>query len=270
MEDVITEIPPPSRFFQEDLNNFVSPPDPLSSPFIIFSNPKPETPLRPSLLIIAISSPSQYVFHHLSAKILIGGLIMPEIPFSGNTVEPSLGDKSCNIYSLNGTRDYSILLVSVQLPVSPERSHIVSRLLIGEEIIPERVIILDSIQIRNFRGRLSPDMTCAYKLETSSERKAARDRNSNSGLANLEYFPSGSVIDGLSAALLSRCQIKNVKGTLVVSWPEFGPSSARLVGALLKNYIPGLESVMVSEDLEGYSSRTGQKLHSWVDYDLYA
>ncbi|XP_020881256.1 uncharacterized protein LOC110228366 isoform X1 [Arabidopsis lyrata subsp. lyrata] len=88
MEDVLTENPPPSRFFQEDLNNFVPPPESLPSPFIIFSNPKPELPLRPSLLIIAISSPSLYIFHNLPSKTLLGSLIMHEVPFSGNTMEP--------------------------------------------------------------------------------------------------------------------------------------------------------------------------------------
>ncbi|VVB04048.1 unnamed protein product [Arabis nemorensis] len=263
MEDVLTENPPPSRFFQEDLNNFVPPPESLPSPFIIFSNPKPELPLRPSLLIIAVSSPSLYVFHNLPSKTLLGSLIMPEVPFSGNTMEPSLEDKSCNIYSLSSTDDKnSILLVSVQLPVSPERSHIVSRLLIGQDIIPERVIILDSIQSRNFRGKLSPDETLAAKLETSSEKKAT-------SCVNLDYFPSGSVIDGLSASLLSRCQLRNIRGTLVISWPEFGPSVVRFVGALLKNIVPSLDIASVNKDLDKYSSKTGLKKDAWLDSDLY-
>ncbi|CAL9248712.1 unnamed protein product [Arabidopsis halleri] len=266
MEDVLTENPPPSRFFQEDLNNFVPPPESLPSPFIIFSNPKPELPLRPSLLIIAISSPSLYIFHSLPSTTLLGSLIMPEVPFSGNTMEPSLEDKSCNIYSLSSTDDKnSILLVSVQLPVSPERSNLVSRLLIGQDIIPERVIILDSIQSRNFRGRLSPDETLAAKLETSAEKKAT----THTGLVNLDYFPSGSVIGGLSASLLSRCQLKNIRGTLVISWPEFGPSVIRFVGALLKKIVPSLNVASVNKDLEKNSSRTGLKKDTWLDSDLY-
>ncbi|CAH8311609.1 unnamed protein product [Eruca vesicaria subsp. sativa] len=265
MEDVLTENPPPSRFFQEDLNNFVSPPEPLPSPFIVFSNPKPELPLKPSLLIIAVSSPSLYIFHSLPSKTLIGTLILPEVPFSGNTVEPSLQDKSCNIYSLSGDNNTnSVLLVSVQLPVSPERANLVSRLLIGQDIVPERVIILDSIQSRNFRGRLSPDEALAAKLETSCEKKAAATSR-----LNLDSFPSGSVIDGLSASLLSRCQVKNIRGTLVVSWPEFDPSVVRFVGGLLKSIVPGMDITSVGKDLEMYSSRSGLKKDAWLDSDLY-
>ncbi|CAF1920058.1 unnamed protein product [Brassica oleracea var. botrytis] len=269
MEDALTENPPPSRFFQEDLNNFASPPpEPLPSPFIVFSNPKPELPLKPSLLIIALSSPSLHIFHSLPSKTLIGTLIIPELPFSGNTVEPSLQDKSCNIYSLsdnnNNNNNNAVLLVSVQLPVPPERSNLVSRLLVGQDIVPARVIILDSIQSRNFRGRLSPDEALAAKLETSSEKKAAATSR-----LSLDYFPSGSVIDGLSASLLSRCQLKNIRGTLVVSWPEFDPSVVRFLGALLKSIVPSLDIKSVDKDLEKYSSRTGLKRDAWLDSDLY-
>ncbi|KAJ0095601.1 hypothetical protein Patl1_16588 [Pistacia atlantica] len=112
MEDVLTEIPPPSRFFQEDLYNFAPPSPPLPSPFIL-------------------------------------------------------------------------------CPVAAGRSHIVAKLLIGEQIVPERVLILDSVQTRNFRGKLSLDETCAFKLETSSERKGG-----SSLLKDVDYFPSGSMVDG--------------------------------------------------------------------------
>lgn len=262
MEDVLTEIPPPSRFFQEDLNNFTPPSPPLPSPFLLFSNPKPDVPLHPSLLIVAISSPSLFVFHHISSKTLIGSLIIPEIPFSGNSIEPSLGDKSCNIYAISDA-DNRVLLASVQCPVVAERSHIVAKLLIGEQIIPERVLILDSIQNRNFRGKLSPDETYALKLETSSER-----RGGSSLLKDVDYFPSGSMVDGLPAALLSRCQLKNIKGTLCVSWPEHGNSAVSLIKSLVqKNVPPGLDFSL--NDGEDSHLRFGQMKNHSFDSELY-
>lgn len=262
MEDVLTEIPPPSRFFQEDLNNFAppSPPLPLPSPFLVFSNPKPNEPLRPSLLIVAISSPSLYVFHQLSSKTLIGTLILPEIPFSGNSIEPSLGDKSCNIYTHNDADD-SIIIISVQCSIAADRSNVVAKLLIGEKIIPERVLILDSVRSQSFRGKLSPDETFAFKLETSSERKGLDD---SSLLKGINYFPSASVVDGLAAALLGRCQMRNIKGTLCVSWPQFGVPAVSLLKSLLqRNVLPGLD---LSINADGMVSWT--KDHSF-DSELY-
>ncbi|KAE8667679.1 hypothetical protein F3Y22_tig00112383pilonHSYRG00298 [Hibiscus syriacus] len=269
MEDVITEIPPPSRFFQEDLNNFITPSPPLPSPFVVFSNPKPEKPLRPSLLIVALSSPSLYIFHHLSPKTLIGSLILPEVPFSGISIEPSLTDKTCNIYSLNDG-DKSILLASVQHGVSAERSHLVARLLIGEDIIPERLLILDSIQSRNFRGKLSPDETYAFKLETLAERKGLGGGNVVSLLLKgLDYIPSGSMIDGLAAALLSRCQLKNIKGTLCVSWPEFGGPVVALIKSLLqRNVLPNLDSSLKGDVQDQYATLNLIK-HQHYDTEMY-
>ncbi|KAJ9709506.1 hypothetical protein PVL29_001132 [Vitis rotundifolia] len=266
MEDVLTEIPPPSRFFKEDLNNFTPPSPPLPSPFLLLSSL--DKPLRSSLLIIAISSPSLSVFHRVAAKTLIGTLILPEIPLSGNSIEPSLRDKSCNIYALNDV-DNSVLLVSVQYAVSAERSHAIAKLLIGEQIIPERVLIMDSVQSRNFRGKLSPDETFAFKLETSSERKEHSDRSSSSPLLKgLDYFPSGSMVDGLAAALLSRCQMRNIKGTLCVSWPEFGGSGVSLVKSIIKEVLPSLEYSVNSDGEDEYSKLDQIKDHP-LDSELY-
>jgi hypothetical protein len=263
MEDILTEIPPPSRFLLEDLNIFTPPSPPLPTPFLSFSNTKRDNLFRPSLLIVAISSPSLYIFHNLSSKKLIGSLILPEIPFSGNSVEPSLGDKSCNIYALDDSEN-STLVVSVQYSISAERSHIVAKSLIGDRIIPNRVLILDSVKRSNFRGTLSPDDTCAFKLETSIERKGMDDGSSM--LKELVYFPSGSMIDGLAAALLGRCQMRNVKGTLCLSWPEFNDSVVSLVKSLLlKNVLPGFD-LRLKKVREDEFSRF--KDHSF-DSDLY-
>ncbi|KAL8217652.1 hypothetical protein R6Q57_021025 [Mikania cordata] len=64
----------------------------------------------------------------------------------GNSVDPSLKEKSCNLYAINHNFQYS---------VSSEKAHVIAKMLIGLQIIPERVMIFDSVQARNFRGRIS-------------------------------------------------------------------------------------------------------------------
>ncbi|KAJ4840626.1 hypothetical protein Tsubulata_023558 [Turnera subulata] len=271
MEDVLTEIPPPSRFFQEELNNFTPPPQPLPSPFLVFSNPKPDQPLRPSLLIIALSTPSHFVFHNVSNKSLIGSLILPEVPFAGNSVEPSLGDKSCNIYALNGAPASDlVLVVSVQCPVSADRANVVAKVLLGEHIVPQRVLILDSVQSQNFRAKLSPDETYAFKLETTSEREGLDGGSGDSALLKgLDYFPSGSVVEGLAAALLSRCQMRNIRGTLCVSWPQYSSSVVVLIKSLLqKKVLQGFDFGSSGEDEEKYLRSRRIKDHPF-DSELY-
>lgn len=190
----------------------------------------------------------------------MGTLILPEVSFSGNSIGTSFRDKSCNIYSLNNTTDgldQSTIVVSVQYPITPERSHAVAKLLIGEQIQPERVLILDSIQSRNFRGKLSRDEMFAYKLETSSERSRG-----SSLLKGVDYFPSGSMVDGLGAALLAKCQRRNIKGTLLVCWPETGLAAKSLVKSILQKILP-----------DAYFTNTGKEedvLHNRdLDSEIY-
>ncbi|KAL3631284.1 hypothetical protein CASFOL_024268 [Castilleja foliolosa] len=260
MDDVITDIPPPTRILLEDLNNFTSPPPPLPCPFLALSPTNSKNTLRPSLLIIAMSSPSLHFLHHLSPKTLIGSLVLPEIPFAGNSIEPSLKDKSCNIYTLNDA-EKSIIIVTVQLPVPSERAHAFARKLIGDKIVPQRVLILDSVQSRNFHGRLSSDEPIAFKLETSNER--------NSSLVKgFDYYPSGSLVDGLGAALLSRCELMKIKGTLCVSWPDLGGPVMKLVKSLLVMDVLNGVDYKVDGKYEDEFLRLSRRKDR-VDSDLY-
>ncbi|XP_061340735.1 uncharacterized protein LOC133287188 [Gastrolobium bilobum] len=224
MEDVITETPPPSRFLEEDLNTFTPPSPPLPSPFLLFPHSLPQNqPLKPTLLILALSAPSLALFHHhRNDKTLLASLILPELPFS-------LPDNTSNIHSLSAA---DALLVSVQCPVAADRAHAVAKLLVGDRIRPESVLVLDSVEPRNYRGRLPPEEAVAFKLESSAERKRSDLEKLLDG--SLEYYPSGSVVDGLGAAILGRCQILNVRASLCVSWPQFDASVVSLLKGLLQ------------------------------------
>ncbi|KMT08356.1 hypothetical protein BVRB_6g140390 [Beta vulgaris subsp. vulgaris] len=255
MDDVLTDIPPPSRFFEEDLNIFTPPPPSLPTPSIVLSDPDANETLRPSLLIFAMSPPSLHIFHHLSSKKLIGTLVLPEIPLSGNTNAPSSKNKSCNIYALNDT-EKPVLIICVEFHVPAARCHTVSKLLLDEKIVPERVLILDSIQIQKFRGKLSRDDTVAYKLETSVERKGLGESTGGEPLLkDMDYFPSGSLVDGLAAALLARCQIRNIRGVLCISWPEFGKPVMDMIRSLLmKDVLPDFDFSSTSSEDKGLKS----------------
>lgn len=151
--------------------------------------------------------------------------------------------------------------------MSPERSHSVAKLLIGDRIVPKRVVILDSIRIQNYRGRLSSDEALAYKLETSAERKAVTGEKL---LKGLEHYSSGSVVDGLSAALLGRCQILNLRGVLCVSWPEFDASVVSLIkGLVQRDVLPGLNLSLTDEKSKELPLKFGRSKGHLFECDLY-
>uniref|UniRef100_A0A5K0ZIQ3 Uncharacterized protein n=1 Tax=Nymphaea colorata TaxID=210225 RepID=A0A5K0ZIQ3_9MAGN len=93
MEDVIMDFPLPSRLFFDDLNNFSSLPQPLPCPFLLLSNPypnaEPSSPLKPSLLIIAVSYSSTFLLHHLRRRALVGTLVFSEFSVAANSLDSS-------------------------------------------------------------------------------------------------------------------------------------------------------------------------------------
>ncbi|CAN6443661.1 unnamed protein product [Victoria cruziana] len=244
MEDVITDFPPPSRLFFEDLNNFSSPPQPLPSPFVLLSNPSPNadpfSTVDPSLLIVAVSRPSTFLLHHLRGKSLAGTIVLPEISVAANSLDSSsVENNSAHLYALDIAPGVLLALIQYQIP--PERSSAVAKV-VFERIRPKKVLVLSSIQSINFRGKISNDEHFAFKLETLEQRLDPEGPL----VRELNYCPSGSLIDGIAASLLAACQVRKIKATLVVSWPE-SQVSVLLLRSVLRNVVGGLDFSPSSE-----------------------
>ncbi|URE42302.1 hypothetical protein MUK42_24978 [Musa troglodytarum] len=257
MEDVVTESPPPSRFFQEDLDNFAAPPPPLPPPPLLLDPKLGPDHIRPP----SSSSPSPpllAILHRFPHKILIGTLILPETPLAGISLEPSPRDRSCYIYAVDH-RPAATVLVAVQFPVAAERARAVAKSLLGA-IQAERVLIFDSIGSQNYRGRLAVDETLAFKLETVEERSGGQPL-----VRGVDYLPSGSVMDGLGAAVIAECQMRRAKGTLVATWPANGRST---VVPIIRSLLQGLSiDVGASDADDGFDA--GCSFSSRYVSDLY-
>ncbi|CAL9199565.1 uncharacterized protein LOC135596041 [Musa acuminata AAA Group] len=240
MEDVVTESPPPSRFFQEDLDNFAAPPPPLPPPLLLLDPKLGPDHICPPLLIVALSAPSLAILHRIPHKILIGTLILPETSLAGNSLEPCPRDRSCYIYAVDH-RPASAVLVAVQFPVAAERARAVAKSLLGA-IQAERVLIFGSIGSQNYRGRLAVDETLVFKLETVEERSGGQPL-----VQGVDYLPSGSVMDGLGAAVIAECQMRRAKGTLVATWPANGRST---VVPIIRSLLQGLSIDVGASDAD--------------------
>lgn len=103
----------------------------------------------------------------------------------------------------------------------------------------------------NHRGLLSSDRAVAFKLESLAERKRADGEKKL--LDGLEYYPSGSVVDGLGAAILGRCQVLNIRASLCVSWPQFDGSVVLLLKDLLRRCaLPEFDFGLSGDDVLKY------------------
>lgn len=104
----------------------------------------------------------------------------------------------------------------------------------------ERVLVLDAIRAGNFRGRVDVEEGMVFKLESEEERR----RNVNQNLKTVEYLPTGSVMDGIGAAVLAECQMRKVRGTIVATWPEnekVGCDFLLVMGNVLRDFLPEVD-----------------------------
>ncbi|KAL1317810.1 hypothetical protein HN51_069998 [Arachis hypogaea] len=248
MEDVITEASPPSRFLEEDLNTF-TPPSPPVTPFPSLHFPQhqqQQQPLTPKLLIIALSPISLSLFHPR--------LLPPSVPLLASLTLPNT-----NPITLSPLTPNSFLL-SVPSSIPSHHSHAIAKTLIAHQIRPDSVLIFDSLYPSNYRGRLPSDEAVAFKLDTSAERKAAEGEMI---LEGLEYYPSGSVVDGLAAAFLARCQLLNLRASLCVSWPEFDRSVMALIEHLLRNgVLRGCDGLRFGSQVLRFGRKKGRGFES--------
>lgn len=75
---------------------------------------------------------------------------------------------------------------------------------------------------------------------------------------DVEYFPSGSLIDGFGAAVLARCQLMKIRGAMCVSWPEMGRGVVLKVKALLQGLIPNVNFELSGSDIAFYRVRNSR------------
>ncbi|MCO5611220.1 hypothetical protein L7F22_065471 [Adiantum nelumboides] len=267
VQDPLTDLPPPSRLDFEELSNFTV--DAASAPppaFISWAaNVELETPLQPHLLFIASSPSGLHLIDHLPGKLLLGSVVLPAEDHSderssktslfddGNIKGRSIYDArnpvkqpvhACNMYALDGEQA-SVILVAVQSPIAEERANAWARVVL-EAIAAERVLVAAMLQREHYRGKLSADDEVVFRLESDALRL---EKLGKKELTDIPYFSSGSLVSGLAAAVLTRCQLLGSKGRVLLSWPE-SRSSAPSFLAMALNQFPDMECLDFSSLLQ--------------------
>ncbi|KAG0535906.1 hypothetical protein BDA96_03G018200 [Sorghum bicolor] len=200
MEDVITDVPPPSRFSPDDLDNFAAPPAQPTPILVVSPNPSPPTP---RLLIVFISPTSLALL--ASPPPLHASLLLPDLPLHPHSHAP------IRVY----LHPSGALLAAAHGAVPAHRARAAAKALVSR-LQPEEVLVLDAVRSGSYRGRLAADEPVEGKLET----RAARARGGvGAARAVAALAPPGSVVDGLGAAVLAECEIRGKAASMVVTWP---------------------------------------------------
>ncbi|KAK4753538.1 hypothetical protein SAY87_001642 [Trapa incisa] len=110
-------------------------------------------------------------------------------------------------------------------PKKPTESHFRPPLAVGDLRVTQRRSGLSVKRAERFTvSHLETFLRVKFRARTFTAGSQLSGLGDSSLLKDLEYFPSWSTIDGLAAALLAPCEMRNIKGILCVSWPEFDSS----------------------------------------------
>ncbi|KAL3676748.1 hypothetical protein R1sor_026696 [Riccia sorocarpa] len=245
IRDPLVEDPPPSRFDPEELDIFATIPEAArTAPTIQWESSADSFlqtgKLHPKFLLLGLSGISANLIHHLPDKILLGTILLPgKLPIK-KSGEHSPLDKVANIYTCSSCQ--SLIIVSVQYHVAEEGAYLWTRTLF-QVIKPERVLILGLTPIYHFRGKLSSDEPSYFLLETDHQKlEGTADLTTSKEKTEdvkplAPYYPSGSLVDGLAAALLTYCQLRGLRGRLLLTWPAEDYRVAQMLAATLTNVL---------------------------------
>eukprot|EP00249_Psilotum_nudum_P013162 c24188_g1_i1 orf=142-948(+) len=234
MQDPLTDLPPPSRLDLHDLNNFTSlsyPPLSHSiswAPWILPSLSQGR--LHTGLFLLASSHAACHLLHHSPNKKFLGSVGQAE----GSVTDRALHSRSlhipaCDLYALDDLA--SVIIATIQYSVPILQNHAWVKLVFGA-IEPENVLMLAPLQSDHFRGKLSADDRLIFKLETDCQRLETSDPE-----LKVPYLPSGSLVDGIAAAVLTHCQLRRLRGRLLLSWPDCNASTLSLLASILSSLL---------------------------------
>eukprot|EP00271_Cylindrocystis_brebissonii_P001179 TRINITY_DN11480_c0_g1_i1.p1 TRINITY_DN11480_c0_g1~~TRINITY_DN11480_c0_g1_i1.p1 ORF type:complete len:299 (+),score=46.84 TRINITY_DN11480_c0_g1_i1:212-1108(+) len=232
--DAITEEPPPARTWEDDDTSFGGGRKSVAP--ITFQLSEAATPLEvegkipASLLLFLFSPEAVALVQHLPCEqALLGELKVPPCTPVDPMGPPVRSEQKYPVIAL-GAPPYSAVAVLCDHRLPAARSFEWTRSLFNK-IRPERIAILTSLPAATLRGvlrsSLSPGDCTILRLETDACKKQLSGDNADRG-SSLRWrewpvLPSGTLLDGLPAAVLSYAQVRGLPGALAVTVSEPSP-----------------------------------------------
>eukprot|EP00899_Mesostigma_viride_P010097 jgi/Mesvir1/19089/Mv12841-RA.1 len=273
--DPLVEDLPPRRTWDDedyywDIPASESPPEPI---IVVNKNASPpvhDGVFRPKLLLMAVGQPGIYLCHGLcSQKAIVGSVVLPEIDHAGNCFEPSPGDKSCHMYGVPSPDGcaWEAVIVPCQYLISPDRARAVAIALL-DHVQAQWVLVLGSMLAGNFRGlpETEDGTPAMFAVETDACKKRrfasskGATRPPSLGPGGLPFLPPGNVVDGISAAMLTQAQFRQVPCALITaiqSMPTADVNAVRPLARSIQEFcendaqlssLPGMNGAVASSE----------------------
>lgn len=173
--------------------------------------------------------PEQSIGRVIQPQILQDAPIALRAMFEG----PTGKDSACELYIIGGSGSKPVLVAVCRAAVTPERSGAWANGLFAE-INPEQVICISSLPARQFVGREDPTQEALHFVLHTSGSGAEQSHGT-------PLLPTGNLVSGQPAAIMSYCQVHGIPATLLVSLDASPLPDSIAVKALAQNIVALLE-----------------------------
>eukprot|EP00003_Mantamonas_plastica_P033631 TRINITY_DN973_c1_g1_i4.p1 TRINITY_DN973_c1_g1~~TRINITY_DN973_c1_g1_i4.p1 ORF type:complete len:311 (-),score=75.01 TRINITY_DN973_c1_g1_i4:126-1058(-) len=184
-----------------------------------------QTPCSPSTLVIGTTQPTCAFLRatFMNNLTLVGTLVMPETSMKNNTLQDSLNNKSCNIYSVDGSGDNGTLVVLLQYAVEEDRANVFTQTLLGE-ISADQVVVLTSVLDVSYNMPREQSWNPVKELDTgflrvihSGDESAWMSGEGQDKEMVCREFEAPNMITGVPAAVLTQCVVNKTNGAVFVA-----------------------------------------------------
>eukprot|EP00003_Mantamonas_plastica_P033630 TRINITY_DN973_c1_g1_i2.p1 TRINITY_DN973_c1_g1~~TRINITY_DN973_c1_g1_i2.p1 ORF type:complete len:353 (-),score=78.72 TRINITY_DN973_c1_g1_i2:126-1184(-) len=140
-----------------------------------------------------------------------------------NTLQDSLNNKSCNIYSVDGSGDNGTLVVLLQYAVEEDRANVFTQTLLGE-ISADQVVVLTSVLDVSYNMPREQSWNPVKELDTgflrvihSGDESAWMSGEGQDKEMVCREFEAPNMITGVPAAVLTQCVVNKTNGAVFVA-----------------------------------------------------
>ncbi|KAK3828423.1 MAG: hypothetical protein J3Q66DRAFT_322622 [Benniella sp.] len=220
--------------FQEAIDKAVTLPKPIllwrTSP-----SPSPSSPKACSTLIIGTAFGASTLLQTISAKTLLGTLILPGVDLKDNTADlTSRSNASCNVYELDA--DPTVIIIPCNYRIKDKDSLNFAKVVLNN-IQAKRIVILDTLSPSSYFSG-SPDIDYTFPwlrlLQTTGSTTVGK-------ITTLEV---PNLVQNLGAALLSFCEARGFADAyLLLSLQEHVYGKALTTLATLRGLKEGLATL---------------------------
>lgn len=221
------------------------------------------------LIVVTSKASCSIVMSCFPDRSPLGTIVLPEVAMKGNAVQSSLTDKSCALFAC-GEHGQIILCICLY-DLKKERCSALASSLYEIGLPIQQVLVVGSMASDELRGALADEADPSegpllFLLSTLQ----AREKREGQPEPTLPFLPSGSIVGGLPAAIVSAAQARGLPADLILHVemvPSLAPLAVRPLAASMHKMLSSSEypeSVLAPLSREDFIQRALKSMEVYV------